>query len=84
MGRGKWHCIDIAPGRLDVEGCDISGCSLACVAVHDGANPRVRRNRIHHGARSGVYVCGKGRGSFEDKKNQESSDRANDIGAPFP
>ena len=66
MGGGKWHCVDIAQGRLEVEGCDIFGCSLACVAVHDGADPRIRRNRIHHGARSGVYVYGKGRGIFED------------------
>lgn len=68
MGGGKWHCIDIAQGRLDVEGCDISGCSLACVAVHDGADPRIRRNRIHHGGRSGVYVYGNGRGTFEENE----------------
>jgi parallel beta-helix repeat protein len=68
MGGGKWHCIDIAQGRLDVEACDISGCSLACVAVHDGADPRVLGNRIHHGGPSGIYVYGKGRGVFEDNE----------------
>jgi parallel beta-helix repeat protein len=68
MGGGKWHCLDIAQGRLDVEGCDISGCSLACVAVHDGADPSILRNRIHHGGHNGVYVYGNGRGSFEENE----------------
>jgi F-box protein 11 len=65
-GGGDWPCVDITQGRLELEGCDISSESSACVAVHDGADPRVRRNRIHDGKRSGVFVYQKGLGTFED------------------
>ncbi|MFL6674114.1 MAG: right-handed parallel beta-helix repeat-containing protein [Massilia sp.] len=68
MGGGQWHTIDITQGRLDVEGCDISSHSLACVAVHDGADPRLRQNRIHDSTASGVYVYRNGRGTFEDNE----------------
>jgi F-box protein 11 len=58
--------IDIAQGRLDLEGCDISSHALACVAVHDGADPRVRRNRIHDGREQGILIFGGGMGTIED------------------
>ena len=46
VGVGK-YCVDIAQGRLDLEGCDITSQALACVAIYNGADPRLRRNRIH-------------------------------------
>jgi parallel beta-helix repeat protein len=67
-GGGKWFCIDIAQGRLDVEGCDITSQSLACVAIHDGADPRLRRNRIHDGKQGGVFVYENGLGTIEDNE----------------
>jgi len=36
-GEGKWHGVDIVQGRLELEGCDITSQSLACVAIHGGA-----------------------------------------------
>jgi F-box protein 11 len=68
VGGGQWYCIDIAQGRLDVEGCDITSQSLACVAIHDGADPLLRRNRIHDGKSAGVYVYEDGRGTLEDNE----------------
>jgi len=65
-GGGEWHGIDIAQGRLEVEDCDISSDSLACVAVHGGADPRLRRNRIHNGKQAGIFVYENGQGTFED------------------
>jgi parallel beta-helix repeat protein len=65
-GGGKWYCVDIAQGRLDLGGCDITSQSLACVAIHDGADPRLRRNRIHDGVQSGVFVYSGGQGTLED------------------
>ncbi|MGH7047434.1 MAG: right-handed parallel beta-helix repeat-containing protein, partial [Stellaceae bacterium] len=65
-GGGNWYCLDIVQGRLDVEGCDITGQSLACVAIHDGADPRLRRNRIHDGKSNGVFVYANGQGTLED------------------
>ena len=65
-GEGKWFGVDIVQGRLDLEGCDISSQSLACVAIRDGADPRLRRNQIHHGQQCGVFVLDGGLGTLED------------------
>lgn len=67
-GGGKWFGVDIAQGRLDLEECDISNQSLACVAIHGGADPRLRRNRFHHGAQSGVYIYESGLGTLEENE----------------
>jgi F-box protein 11 len=62
-GGGEWHCVDIAQGRLDLDGCDISSQSLSCVVIHNDADPRLRRNRIHDSknggkpAANGVLTC---------------------------
>jgi parallel beta-helix repeat protein len=65
-GEGKWYGVDITQGRLDLEGCDITSQSLACVAIHGGADPRLRRNTIHDGEQSGVHVYDQGLGTLED------------------
>jgi parallel beta-helix repeat protein len=59
-------CVDIAQGRLDLEGCDITSQSLACVAIHDGADPWLRSNRIHSGKEGGIFVYRNGQGTLED------------------
>lgn len=68
MGGGKWYGVDIAQGRLDLEGCDITSMSLACVAIHGGADPRLRRNRMHDGRASGIVVFENGLGTLEDNE----------------
>ncbi len=65
-GEGQGFGVDISQGRLDLEGCDISSQSLACVVIRDGADPRLRRNKIHDGKKSGVLVDGSGLGTLED------------------
>lgn len=65
-GGGKWFCVDIAQGRLDLEGCDITSQSISCVAIHGSADPRLRSNRIHGGKSSGVHVYENGQGTLED------------------
>jgi F-box protein 11 len=65
-GEGSWFGVDITQGRLDLEGCDISSQSLSCVAIRNGADPRLRRNQIHDGKQAGVYVCDNGLGTLED------------------
>lgn len=65
--RGPKHfCVDISQGRLDLEDCDVLSQSLACVGIHAGADPRLRRNVIHDGTGSGVYIYENGRGTVED------------------
>ena len=66
MGGGESFCVDISQGRLDLEGCDITSQNLACVAIHGGADPRLRHNRIHDGLQGGVYVYENGQGTLED------------------
>jgi parallel beta-helix repeat protein len=65
-GKGGWYCVDITQGRLDLEGCDISSQSLACVAIRNGADPRLRANKIHDGKECGIYVYEGGLGTVED------------------
>jgi parallel beta-helix repeat protein len=65
-GKGTWYCVDVTQGRLDLEGCDISSQSSVCVGIHDGADPRLRRNQIHDGKHVGVFVYDDGRGTLED------------------
>ena len=65
-GEGDWYGVNITQGRLDLEGCDISSQSLACVAIRNGADPRLRRNKIHDGEEDGVLVYDEGLGTLED------------------
>jgi parallel beta-helix repeat protein len=67
-GGEGWYAVDITQGRLELADCDISSESLACVAVHGGADPRVRRNRIHDGKESGLFVYDQGLGTFEENE----------------
>ena len=60
------YCVWIRAGRPELEGCDISSSSLACVAVSGDADPTIRRNRIHDGQSAGILVYQKARGLIED------------------
>jgi parallel beta-helix repeat protein len=66
MGGDNWYCVDISQGRLELEGCDITSNSLACIGIHGGADPRIRRNRIHDSEKSGVFVYDNGKGILEE------------------
>jgi parallel beta-helix repeat protein len=66
IGGGKFYAVDIAQGRVDIEDCDITSQTHAAVAIHHGADPRLRRNRIHDSKQSGVYVYENGQGTIED------------------
>lgn len=63
-----WYGVDIAKGRLELEDCDISSKSYACVAIHGGANPTLSRCRIHDGKAGGVFVYDKGQGTLADSE----------------
>jgi parallel beta-helix repeat protein len=60
--------VVVYQGRLDLEGCDISSRGGTCVWVLDGADPRLRRNKIHHGKYVGVQVYEGGLGTLEDNE----------------
>jgi F-box protein 11 len=65
-GDGTWFGVDITQGRLELEGCDIASQSSGCVGIRGGADPRLRRNRIHDSKQTGVYVYDSGLGTLED------------------
>jgi parallel beta-helix repeat protein len=65
-GKTNDYGVWIRAGRLELEGCDISSASLACVGISGNADPTVRRNRIHDGAESGVVLWEAARGTIED------------------
>ena len=65
-GKGTWYGVDITQGRLELEGCDITSQSAACVAIRYGADPRLRRNTIHDGKKTGMLVSDEGLGTLED------------------
>ncbi|MCW5200608.1 right-handed parallel beta-helix repeat-containing protein [Desulfobulbus sp. F4] len=67
-GRGVFHGVSIMQGRLHLEDCDISSQSLACVAIHSGANPTLRRCCIRNGKAAGVFVYDNGQGTLEDNE----------------
>ncbi len=62
----KYYGVDIAQGRLELEGCDITSDSLSCIGIRGGADPRLRRNRIHDGKQSGIFIFENGQGTIED------------------
>jgi len=65
-GRGRWSCVDITQGRLELEGCDITSQNLAGVGIRNGADPRLRHNTIHDNKQNGVVVYDNGLGTLED------------------
>jgi len=65
-GGGKWFCVDVAQGRLDLQGCDIASEGISCVCVRGGADPWLRGNRIHNSNAAGIWIAPNGKGVLED------------------
>ena len=64
-GKGLSSCINISQGRLTLEDCDISSQDIGCVSIHHGADPRIRRNKIHGGL-FGISINKDGQGTIEE------------------
>ena len=65
MGGVKWYSVNITQGRLELEDCNVTGYGLGCIAIHDGADPRLLHNHIHDGY-LGVDVYENGQGTIEE------------------
>lgn len=65
---GEWFCVNAVQGRLFLEDCDITSRSLACVAISEGADPRLLRNRIHDSKQSGIIVYDNGLGTLSNNE----------------
>jgi F-box protein 11 len=70
---GKYYGIDIAQGQLKLEDCEITSQGLSSIAVHHGADPWVRRNRIHRSSHDGILIYAEGKGTFEGNQIHENS-----------
>lgn len=82
---GDWTAVNISQGRLELEGCDVSSQGFACIAIHGGADPRLRRNRIHDSKKVGVIIYNNGQGTLEDNDifgNAYSGVQINETGNP--
>ncbi len=66
MGGGDFFCVNIKQGLLELEGCDITSNSNACVAIYGKAFPKLRGNKIHDGKQGGIFVYESGQGLIED------------------
>jgi parallel beta-helix repeat protein len=62
----SWYCVDIVRGRLDMAHCDIMSSALACIAIHEGADPIIRNTELHDGNDVGIYVLPGGKGTIVD------------------
>jgi parallel beta-helix repeat protein len=67
-GGGEAFGIDIDGGSLLLENNDISSQSYASVGIRNGAAPTLRKNIIHDGAQSGIFVYDGGGGLIEDNE----------------
>ena len=67
-GGGLFDAVAIAQGRLDLEDCDISSQGWAAIAINEGADPRVRRNRIQDCKEAGISVYASVSGIIEDNE----------------
>jgi parallel beta-helix repeat protein len=67
-GAREYHAVDVRQGRLELDGCDISGESSTCIAVVEGASLQLRGSTVHHGGKSGVLVCDGSRATLEDNE----------------
>lgn len=65
-GKKAGTTVDINQGRLELEDCDITSQGGIGVLIRNGADPRLRRNRIHDSESSGVLVHLSGQGTLED------------------
>jgi F-box protein 11 len=66
VGGGKYYAVSIGQGRLVLEDCDVTSQSQSCVGIYSGADPQIRRNRIHDGQQCGVFVYENALGTIED------------------
>jgi parallel beta-helix repeat protein len=80
MGGGEYNCVDIEQGALDLNRCDITSNSLACVAIHSKTYPKLKGNRIHDGKHVGIFINPNCQGTLEDNDIYRNADVGISIG----
>lgn len=67
----SWYCIDIVGARLDIDRCDITSSALACIAIHERADPIIRSTELHDGNDVGIHILPGGEGTIVDCEIRE-------------
>jgi parallel beta-helix repeat protein len=67
----SWYCVDIVRGQLNIDQCDISSTALACIVIHEGADPIIRNTQLHDGNDVGIHVLHGGEGAIVDCEIRE-------------
>lgn len=67
----SWYCLDIVGARLNIDRCDITSSALACIAIHEGADPIIRNTELHDGTDVGVHVLPGGEGTIVECEIRE-------------
>lgn len=66
---GEYHyAVNIASGSLEINRCDISSDSSACIVIHGNSYPKLRSNKIHDGKKCGILVNDSGEGLIENNE----------------
>jgi hypothetical protein len=64
---GRQFAVDVTAGFLEIRDCDVTGSTLACVAVHMGAKIQMTSCRLHHSREgSGLVVYDGGHGTVRN------------------
>jgi hypothetical protein len=53
--------VRITRGKLRLEDCDLTSGGLSCISIQHGAEPFIKRNKIHNGRQEGIYSGDHGR-----------------------
>lgn len=62
-----YYGVDIPQGRLVLENCDITSNSSACIGIHGpGADPIIRKCRIHDSKVSGIFIYDNSRATIDE------------------
>lgn len=64
--------VRVAAGSLEIDGCEVTSASIACVGVQDGAEVRIRRSRVHGSPKSGVCFFQGSKGVVEESDIYEN------------
>lgn len=65
LGITEEPCVDILQGRLELETCNISSQGAVGIAIHNGADPRIRYSNVHDNKKAGIAVFADGLGTVE-------------------
>lgn len=68
LGKASPACIAIDQGRLELEGCDVSGEGQCAILIRGASDPFLRWNIVHDTEGAGIVITDSARGIMESNK----------------